>query len=145
MADQQPDPYHNFKFQLQIEGQTVAAFSEASLPAQSQAVDFREGVDPNSSRPLSGMTQFGTLSLKRGVTNSLDLYSWYNKTQQEGAGTARKEVLLQLLDESGQSKESWKITGAWPTKYQVTSLQTNAHEVVIELLELELESITLQS
>lgn len=138
------NPYLNFRFKIQIAGMTVASFSEANIPDSSvESVDYREGTDPNYARQLSGLTKFTSLSLKRGISDSMDLYNWFQQVTTTGASTAgvKKNISLILIDESGNDKATWTITNAWPSKYQGSGFNAKSGEVMIETVEITLETL----
>ena len=143
MATSRVDPFMGFNFRLEISGLQVAGFSEVSIPDLSiEKVDYREGTDP-AMRKLSGQSSVGTVSLKRGLTNSTELYDWFTNISSLGAQlTLRKTISIILLDTSGSEKMRWNCTKAWPSKLETGSLDAKASDVVIETLEIETEGMT---
>lgn len=137
------DPYKGFRFRLEIQGLQIAGFSEATLPDTTiESTTYREGTD-SFSRKLSGQQSVGTLSLKRGVTDSMDLYNWFSSVASLGADVGgRKSVSIILVDESGNDKVRWNMTNTWPTKYSTTDFSASSSEAMIETLELEVETVT---
>lgn len=143
MAGQRNDPYKNFKFRVEIDGITTAAFSEATIPdSTTDSFDYREGTDPTHQRKLSGLNKYGNITLKKGLTDSLELYNWKKQIEQTGAGNARKNISLILIDEEGNDKARWDILEAWPTKYDPSDFSAKGNEVVIESLEIVHEGVT---
>jgi phage tail-like protein len=137
------DPYRNFRFRIAIDGIQVAAFSDATIPDTStEAVEYREGTDATHARKLSGLTKFGNVTLKRGLTDSLDLYNWRKAVMQKGALNNRKSLSIILIDEEGNEKAQWDIVEAWPVKYDVNALSAKGNEVSIESIELAHEGVT---
>lgn len=136
------DPYKGFRFRLEIQGLQVAGFSEATLPDQTvESTTYREGTDI-AFRKLSGLTRVTTLTLKRGLTDSMDLYDWYSAVSQLGAAVGgRKNVSIILIDDAAQEKVRWNMGNAWPTKYSTTGFNASSSEAMIETLELEIETI----
>lgn len=142
MADR-TDPYRNFRFKVELDGIKTAAFSEATVPDSStDAVDYREGTDPTHQRKLSGLTKYGNITLKKGITDNLDLYDWRKSVEQTGAKGARKNMSLILIDEEGNDKARWNVVEAWPTKYDPSDFSAKGNEVLIETLEIVHEGIT---
>ncbi|MFA6284741.1 MAG: phage tail protein [Desulfurivibrionaceae bacterium] len=142
MADR-TDPYRNFRFKVELDGIETAAFSEATVPDSStDAVDYREGTDPTHQRKLSGLTKYGNITLKKGITDNLDLYDWRKSVEQTGAKGARKNMSLILIDEEGNDKARWNVVEAWPTKYDPSDFSAKGNEVLIETLEIVHEGIT---
>lgn len=137
------DPYSAFRFRVEINGIQTASFSEATVPDSStDAVDYREGIDPPYTRKLSlGPVKYGSLSLKKGVTDSMELYNWRKLVEDKGANSARRNISLILLDAEGNNKVTWNIFQAWPSKYDTTGFNATGNEVMVETLEIALERI----
>ncbi|MFV1950666.1 MAG: phage tail protein [Nitrospinota bacterium] len=143
MAGERNDPYRNFRFRVEIDGIQTAAFADATIPdSTTDSVDYREGTDPTHQRKLSGLTKYGGITLKKGLTDSMELYNWKKQIEQTGAAKARKNISLILIDEEGNDKARWDIVEAWPTKYDSSDFSAKGNEVVIETLEIVHEGIT---
>jgi phage tail-like protein len=137
------DPYRNFRFRVEIDGIQTAAFAEATIPdSTTDPVEYREGTDATTPRKLSAMTKYGNISLKKGLTDSLELYEWKKKVEQKGASGARKNISLILVDEEGNDKARWDVVEAWPTKYDASDFNAKGNEVVIETLDVVHEGVT---
>jgi phage tail-like protein len=137
------DPYRNFRFRVEIDGIQTAAFADATIPdSTTDPVDYREGTDATTQRKLSGLTKYGNVTLKKGLTDSMELYDWRKSVEQTGAAKARKNISLILIDEEGNDKARWDIVEAWPTKYDPSDFSAKGNEVVIETLEIVHEGVT---
>jgi phage tail-like protein len=136
------DPLRNFRFRLEIDGLQVAGFSEVTIGATTtDAIDYREGTDPAHVRKLSGLTRFGNVSLKRGVTDSLELFEWHRQIVAGQLRTSRRNVAIVVASEEGNDQARFIVTGAWPVKYDPSDLNGQGNEVFVELLELANEGI----
>ena len=137
------DPLRNFRFRLEIGGIAQAGFSEVTIAETTiDAVDYREGTDPPHVRKLSGLTRYGNITLKWGMTTgSLDLFRWHRSVSAGGIASNRKNVAIVVLDEAGTDKARFVISDAWPIKYSSSALNAKGNEVIIELLELVNEGI----
>ncbi|AMO95174.1 conserved hypothetical phage tail region family protein [Collimonas fungivorans] len=145
MATQLTNPYRGFRFQVEISGIQVAAFSEATIPDSTvETVEYREGTDPVYKRSFSGLTTFGKLSLKKGLTDSMELYNWHQLVALQGstAKGAQKNISLILLDAGGAAKARWNVINAWPSKYESTGLNASSSDVMVETFELTIEYMT---
>lgn len=142
MATQLTNRYQGFRFQVEIAGIQVAAFSEATLPNNTvESAEYREGADPTYERSFSGLTTYGKLSLKNGLTDSMDLYNWYQSvvTQGSAAKGTQKNISLILLDTTGAPTARWNVINAWPNKYESTGLIAATGEVTVATFELTIE------
>ena len=131
------DPYRQFRYRVEIDGITQAGFSEVSFAdTTTDPIEYREGTDPTIFRKLSGLTKYGNITLKWGITDSMDLYKWRQQVIDTGAEDARKNMSIILVDEAGADKARWDIVEAWPTKYDPTDLSAKGNEVAIETIEI---------
>jgi phage tail-like protein len=136
------DPFRNFKFRVEIDGVAEAAFSEVAIGETStEAIDYREGTEPNHVRKLPGMTKYGNITLKRGVTDSQVIYQWHKDIVDGKIGDKRKSISIVVIDEAGKDKARFVVSECWPTKYDPSDLNGKGNEVFIELLELVNEGI----
>jgi phage tail-like protein len=138
---QRIDPYRNFRYRLEIDGIDQGGFSEATVPDQTvDVVEYREGNEPNPAtvRKLTGLTKYGNLTLKWGITDSMDLYNWHKDVTlgKIEADKLRKNISVIVIDEAGNDKSRWNFVQAWPTKYDPPDLNAKASEVSIETLEI---------
>lgn len=138
------DPLRNFRFRLEIDGIQQAGFSEVTVAdTTTDAIDYREGNEPPHARKLSGLTKYANITLKWGVTDSMELYNWHAKVVETGSGGEgnRKKVTVVVLDESGRDKARFVVDNAWPIKYTPGALTGKGNDVMIETLEFANEGI----
>lgn len=134
------DPYRGFNFLVEIDGITQAGFQEVSgLDANTDAVDYREGTDPNHVRKLTGLNTFSPITLKRGITDSDELWKW-RQTVIDGK-TQRRNGSIVLRDETGKDKLRWNFSEAWPSKWTGPSFNSTSTAVAIETLEITHEEV----
>lgn len=139
------DPLRNFRYRLEIDSIAQAGFSEVMIAETTiDAVDYREGTDPPHVRKLSGLTKYGSITLKWGMTiggSALDLFKWHAAISAGQIKDNRKKVVIVVQDEAGADAARYVITDAWPMKYDPSDLNAKGNEVMIELLELANEGI----
>jgi phage tail-like protein len=136
------DPLRNFRFRVEIDNLPSAAFSEVVIePTTTEAIEYREGNEAAHVRKLPGLTRFGNVTLKRGVTTSLDLVNWHLQVVRGEIANARRNVTIIVLDDAGNDIARFHVSDAWPIKYDPGDLNAKGNEVFIELLELANEGI----
>jgi phage tail-like protein len=136
------DPLRNFRFRLEIDGVQAAGFSEVSIgPTTTEVIDYREGTDGAHVRKLSGLTKYGNVTLKRGMTASLELFNWHRQVAAGQLASNRKTVVIIVVDESGADTARFVVSEAWPAKYDPGDLNAKGNDVFIELLELVNEGV----
>ena len=136
------DPLRNFRFRLEIGGIHQGNFSEVTMAeTTTDAIDYREGTDPAHVRKLDGLTKYGNVTLKWGITDSTELHDWHKAIVTGQIQSNRKDVAIIVMDERGADKARFVISESWPMKYQPSGLNGKGNEVFIELLELANEGI----
>src|SRR5262249_50136991 len=134
------DPYRGFNFLVEIDGITQGGFQEVSgVDSSTDPVDYREGTDPNHVRKLTGLNKYSAITLKRGITDSDELWRW-RETVINGK-PERKNGSIVLRDETGADKIRWNFSNAFPTKYTRPSLNSTSTSVAIETLEITHEEL----
>lgn len=146
---QRLDPYKGFKFRVKWDGRYVAAVSRISeLRRTTEVILYREGGDPSSSRKSPGRTEYDPITLERGVTQDPEFERWANKVWDLGAGLGaevslkdfRKDVILELLNEAGQTVMAYDIYRCWVSEYvALPGLDANAGVVAIQRMTLQNE------
>ena len=143
------DPYKNFKFRVRWDNKYVAGISKVgALKRTTEVVKHREGGDPSSTRKSPGRTEYEAITLERGVTHDTEFEKWANKIWSFGTGLGsevslkdfRKDLLLDVYNESGQLVLRYKIYRCWVSDYQaLPELDANANAVAIQTIKLENE------
>jgi len=143
MPQRRDDPYLNFNFRVEIDGVTIAGFSEADLPAgRIEAVAYREGTDKSSAaKLLPGRVEWGPVVLRRGFTGDPTLFAWWSEVLQ--GNVTRRNVSIVLLDEARNNVARWLVHRAWPQKWDGPDLRGLGNDVAIETLELAHEGVEL--
>ena len=135
------DPYRSYNFLVEIDGITQAGFQECSgLDSQTASIDFRLGDDPMHVRKLTGLNSFSAISLKRGITDSDELWKW-RQTVVEGR-TERRNGSIVLLDDRGAEKLRWNFSNAWPSKWMGPTFNATGNSIAVESLEITHEELT---
>ncbi len=149
------DPYKNFKFRVKWDGNYVAGVSKVgALKRTTEVVEHREGGDQSTSRKSPGRTKYEPITLERGVTHDREFQRWANKvwdyqnslapgeqrTMEVSLKDFRKDIIIDLFNESGQKVLSYYVYRAWVSEYQaLPELDANANAVAIQSIKLENE------
>jgi phage tail-like protein len=134
------DPYRGFNFLVEIDGITQAGFRECSgLEVSTDAIDYREGNDPNHVRKLTGLNTYSPLTLTRGITDSPELWRW-RETVIDGRAE-RKNGSVILLDDAGVEKLRWNFSNAWPSRWTGPSFNATDNAVAVESIEITIEEL----
>lgn len=132
------DPYRNFKFQILIDGQSVAGLTKVSaLHKKTEVIEYRTGGDPTHSRKVPGRTEYMPITLEQGVTHDPVFEQWANLVNNLDGDAAmslinfRKDIVLSLLNLQGTVVISYHIKRAWVSEYvALPELESNEEAVV---------------
>ncbi len=136
------NPYAQFNFLVEIDGLSVAGFSEVSgLTTEQDIIEYREGSDTQTVRKIPGLRKYGNITLKRGFTQNRELWDW-RKTTIDGI-TERKSGAIILLDEARNEALRWQFSQGWISKWEGPALNATANEAAIESMEVAVEDLRL--
>ncbi|MDO8437204.1 MAG: phage tail protein [Nitrosomonadaceae bacterium] len=89
---------------------------------------------------MPSQTRHTSIVLKRGLTNSRELYNWYNDVIKGKVRRAHGSIAVYDID-GLTVKLRWKFSNAYPIKWVGPALSGKGGDVVIETLELVHEGI----
>jgi phage tail-like protein len=138
---QRNDPLRSFHFAVELEGITLAGgFSECSgIAATTEPEEVNEGGLNSASRKFVGRTKHDNLTLKRGLTQSAELYNWFLDAVR--GKIQRKSGSIVLYDERGKEAVRWNFVRGWPAKWEGPALNATGNDVAIETLEIAHEGL----
>jgi phage tail-like protein len=137
------DPYSAFNFLVEVDGVTVAGFSECSgLNTETDPIEYRNGDEEITVRKLPGLKKFTNISLKRGFTDSSELWEWRKKVMD--GQTERQSGSIVLLNEAREPALRWTFREGWPSKLEGPSLNAKNNEAAIEALEICHEGLAME-
>ena len=137
---QRVDPLATLRFHVEITGIEEAAFSECSgLQAETEIFPYEEGGLNSTVHQLPGRSKFSNVTLKRGITNSNELWDWYHNVI-TGA-VERKNVSIILYSCDYNEVMRWNLIDAFPVKWVGPNFVSSDNDVAVETLELAHEGI----
>ena len=124
-----------FRFLVAIDGKTVGAFMECTLPTvEWQVEEVKEGGVNTSIHQLPGQRRRTTITLKNGVGLAEEMMNWYLMAMNEQF--ERRMVTISLLGPSFEKFMEWHIEKAFPVKWSGPQLKTDTNTIAIQSLEL---------
>ncbi len=134
------DPYRSFRFEVEIDGITEAHFTEVrGIGVSYDVIEHRSGDQAGMAFKLPGLTRENNIILKRGITESVDIWEWFKGEPGLAGAIERKDVTIKALDEEGTEKAVWTFYEAWPCKYEASDFIAAESGIAIETLELAYE------
>ena len=134
------DPFATLRFHVEIEGIEEAGFTECSgLQVETEVFSYEEGGLNNTVHQLPGRSKFSNITLKRGVTNSNELWDWYYKVITGDVKRKNVSVVLYGCDYSEVMR--WNLANAFPVKWVGPNFVSGENNASVETLELAHEGI----
>lgn len=137
----------NFSVEITIDAAPLcnAAFSECDgLELNQDVKTIREGGNNAAQIRLAGPTTYGTLTLKRGLTDSFDLWTWFKRTQDDPSVVAHAEVVL--FAQNGTTEQArFVMQGCRPLKLKAPPLNAKDGMVAVEELQVAYQSLEYQA
>jgi len=137
----------NFSVEITINGGAplcAAGFSECDGLEMTQEVKtIREGGNNGVQVRFGGPTAYGTLTLKRGLTSTFDVWTWFEQAIADSSVVAQTEVVM--FDQDGLTPiVSFALDGCRPLKLKAPPLNAKDGMVAIEELQIAYQSLTFQ-
>jgi phage tail-like protein len=129
-------------FLFEVDGEEIGRFTEVSGLEMSIAVEeIEEGGTNDFVHKLPGRMSWPNLVLKRGLTETDNLYAWMQKSAGEkfesaGNKLERSTAALTLLSAGGDRLRSWDFEGAFPVKWTGPSFSLASDDLAVEELEI---------
>jgi phage tail-like protein len=144
-------PFTAFNFAIEINVPGVsreicsAAFSECDgLEMTMEVKTIREGGNNGQQIRLTGPLSYGQLTLKRGMTNSFDLWNWFSTLLLPDQIGLRPDAQVVLKAPDGHERVRFLLRRCLPTKLKAPALNAKDGIIAIEELQLVYESIALK-
>ena len=143
-----PFTAYNFSVEISVDdvSQQVcsASFSECDgLEMTMEVKTIREGGNNGQQIRLTGPISYGQITLKRGMTETFDLWNWFDKMLHNVRLRAHAEVVM-LAEDRKTERARFILKNCIPTKLKAPALNAISGMVAIEELQLTYESLKLK-
>ena len=142
-------PFTTFNFLVEIslpgkDNLCNASFSECGgLEINMQPTTIREGGNNNRPIHLTGPVNYGQLTLKRGMTESFDLWQWFENFSRPGGAGMRADAEITMLAADGETVQvRFLLTGCIPVKLAAPALNAGDGLAALEEMQLAYETLT---
>ena len=137
----------NFAVEIKVEGVAMqvcdAAFAECDgLEMTMDVKTIREGGNNGRQIRLTGPINYSSLTLKRGMTETFDLWKWVELVQTNPETRADAEVVVFSADK--QVRARFQLTRCLPVKLKAPAFNAKDGGVAIEEFQLAYETMKLK-
>ena len=133
------DPLVSAWFGVEFQGQVVGAFRECTgLGSENEVVEYKASGQKGEFviKKVPGRLKWNNITLKRGITDAMDMWKWRKLVEQGNIDSARKNGTITMYNQQGTAVAKWNFTNAWPSKLTGPAANAGNNEVAIEELEL---------
>ncbi|MEM7062118.1 MAG: phage tail protein [Cyanobacteria bacterium P01_B01_bin.77] len=132
------------RFYVEIDSEIAASFSECSgIGVTLKTQSIVEGGVNGQQRFFMDNPEFSNVVLKRGITDSMDFWSWI-KAVLNNESKQRRNVSILLFNQAGDTMQAWTLVGAMPIGWKADALQASAENVALEELTLAYEGLKIE-
>jgi len=135
----QQDPLVSAWFGVEFQGQVVGAFRECSgLGSENDVVEYKASGPKGEYviKKVPGRMTWNNITLKRGITDAMDMWKWRAIVEEGKIDEARKNGSIVMFSQQGTEVARWDFVNAWPSR--ITGPTPNAAENEIAIEELEI-------
>jgi phage tail-like protein len=138
------DPLVSFNFGLELSGQLTAYFQSVSgIESTSEVVESKfvdeQGVPTIRKHP--GTSSWADITLSRGVTTSMEMYTWRKMVEDGKYTEARRDGSIVMFDRTGTEQARWSFKAGWPSAYKGPDLSSDSSDAATEELTIAHEGI----
>ena len=135
MADRE-DPLVAFKFGLEIEGKLSGFFTSVNgIGSESEVIEHKI-VNPETGetiiQKLPGRMAWTDVTLKRGVTSSIDIWEWRQQVVDGKVDDARTNCSVTAYNQANEEIARWNLDNAWPSKVVGPEMDSGSQDYMIE-------------
>ena len=129
------DPLIGFNYRLEIEGKLAGYFTEVSGIGSEHEIVEHKVVDDNGReivQKIPGRLKWENVTLKRGITDAMDIWDWRKLVEDGKMGDARTNCSIIMMDRNYEDVARWDFVEAWPSKVSGPSVKSDSNEFGVE-------------
>jgi phage tail-like protein len=139
------DPLAGFQYALDIGGKVSGFFQDCSGIGSEHEIIEQKLTDANG-RPfiqkIPGRMKWNDVTLKRGITDEMDLWKWRKLVEDGEVDKARTHCSVVMMSRAGKPVAQWDFVNAWPSKVSGPELKSDSNDYGVEELVIVHEGMT---
>lgn len=129
------DPDLGLRFWIELGSIQIAVFRECSpITIQTDMFEYAEGGLNTYTHKLPVRTKYSNITLKRGIDDGQDLYTWYMKAV--NGQIERQKISIIVYNSLGAEVRRWNLQGAYPCKWTGPDLKAEHGAIAVESVEI---------
>jgi len=138
------DPLLGFNFALELQGTITGYFTECSgIGSENEVIEHKVVTDKGVEiiQKIPGRLKWQDITLKRGITDNMDIWDWRQLVEEGNMDDARKSGSVIMFNRKLEEVARWNFENAWPSKVTGPSVKADSNEVGVEELTLAIEAM----
>lgn len=131
------DPLVGFHYAIEVQGVVTGYFTECSgIGSEHEAIEHKI-VDEKGReliQKIPGRLKWQDVTLKRGITDNMDIWDWREEVVQGKVDDARRNGSVVMFNQGLKEVARWNFENAWPLKVSGPSMKADSNEFGIEEL-----------
>lgn len=143
MADRE-DPLVGFHFSVDIQGVVKGYFTEVSgLGSETELIEQKVVNEKGKDIVLKvpGRLKWENIVLKRGITSSMDIWTWRKKIEDGDVDSNRHDGSITMYNQNLDPVAIWNFYKAWPSKVTGPQPKADSNQIGVEEMTLVHEYI----
>jgi phage tail-like protein len=129
------DPVAAFNFQLEVQGMVAGFFTEISgIGSEHEIIEHKAMTATGQEvvKKIPGRLKWNDITLKRGITTNMDIWTWRKSVETGGILNARYNGTISMFAQDGALVAQWNFINAWPSKVSGPAPKADGNEVGME-------------
>ena len=131
------DPLAVFHYGVEVQGEVTGYFTECSgIGSENELIEHKVVDDKGreSVHKIPGRLKWQDITLKRGITNSMDIWDWREMIVNGQVDDARRNGSVIMYNQALEEVARWNFERGWPLKVSGPSMKSDSNEFGIEEL-----------
>ena len=145
------DPPLGNQFLLEVDGVSIGVFNHAEgISVELETETIKEGGQNGFVHKVPGRMVWPNIVLSRGLTQSNNLFDWFEKASGQGFAGKRNKLsrhtgAVTIVNHLGIRLRSWSLVDVFPVKWSGPSLGAENKDPALETLEIAHHGFTAET
>lgn len=138
------NPLVGFHFAVEVQGIITGFFTECGgLGSEHEIIEHKVVTEKGNEvvMKIPGRLKWENITLKRGITSNMDIWTWRKDVEGGKVDTARRDGSIVMFDQTLKEVARWNFLRAWPVKVTGPQPKSDSNEIGVEELTLAHEYI----
>jgi len=139
------DPFGSMRFEVEVKPWVSGSFRECTgLGSETELIETKESMPGGFTEYIKcpGALKWDNITLKRGITYSMELWQWRGKVEEGKVDDARANGSIKMYDSQNSCVARWNFENGWPQKVSGPTFNATSNEIGVEELVIVHEGVS---